>query len=213
MNTTNWIAALSALPAAYLLGSIPFGLLIGKVRGVDIRTIGSCNIGATNVMRSVGKRWGILTLLLDALKGYIPAAVFPALLVKLALMPDAPAWLKIGCGCAAILGHNFPVYLRFKGGKGVATSAGVLLGIAPLALLIGLVGFAIVFAITRYVSLGSIVAALIIPVAGYPLYWENEPPIAVVLAILALLVIWRHKANIRRLLTGTENRIVFGKKR
>ena len=210
MTTTAWISAIAAIFVAYLLGSIPFGLLIGRMRGIDIRQVGSCNIGATNVMRSVGKGWGILTLLLDALKGYIPAAAFPLLLMQAGLLDDQHAWLKIACGCAAILGHNFPVFLRFKGGKGVATSAGVLLGIAPLALLIGLGAFAVVFATSRFVSVGSITAAIIVPLAGFWLYEGRLIPI--VLTVLGLLVIWRHKANIRRLLNGTENRIVFGKK-
>lgn len=210
MTTTAWLSAAAAISLAYLLGSIPFGLLIGKLRGIDIRQVGSCNIGATNVMRSVGKGWGILTLLLDALKGYIPAAAFPLLLMQVGLLDGQPAWLKIACGCAAILGHNFPVFLRFKGGKGVATSAGVLLGIAPLALLIGLGAFAVVFGISRFVSLGSITAAIVVPAAGFLLYEGRLIPI--VLTILGILVIWRHKANIRRLLNGTENRIAFSKK-
>lgn len=213
MNATAWISAATAIAIAYLLGSIPFGLLISHARGVDIRKAGSGNIGATNVMRSVGKRWGILTLLLDALKGYVSAAMFPLLLQRLELMPTSPAWLKIACGCAAILGHNFPLYLQFKGGKGVATSAGVLIGIAPGALLIGLAVFAIVFGASRYVSLGSVMAALIIPPAGAWLYWKQDGPlIPIVLAILGVLVIWRHKVNIRRLLNGTENRISFRRK-
>ena len=211
MSSIAWISAVAAIAAAYLLGSIPFGLLIGRMRGIDIRQVGSCNIGATNVLRSVGKGWGILALLLDALKGYIPAAGFPWLLNELALLAGAPAWLKIACGCAAILGHNFPIYLRFKGGKGVATSAGVLLGIAPLALLIGLGVFAVVFGISRFVSLGSITAAIVIPLAGFLLYEGRLIPS--VLTVLGLLVIWRHKANIARLRNGTENRIVFHRKK
>jgi len=213
MTLIAWSSAATAVAAAYLLGSIPFGLIIGRARGVDIRKTGSCNIGATNVMRSVGKGWGVLTLLLDALKGYLPAAAFPFLLQRMALMPEAPAWLKIACGCGAILGHNFPLYLGFKGGKGVATSAGVLIGIAPAALLIGLAAFALVFGISRYVSLGSIIAALVIPPAGAMLYWRQEGPLVpAVLTVLAILVIWRHKANIIRLLNGTENRISFRRK-
>jgi glycerol-3-phosphate acyltransferase PlsY len=129
-------------------------------------------------------------------------------------MPDAPVWLQIACGCSAILGHNFPLYLRFKGGKGVATSAGVLLGIAPAALLIGLAVFALVFGISRFVSLGSITAAIVIPVVGILLYWKQTGPlIPAVLAVLGALVIWRHKANIVRLRNGTENRIVFRRKK
>ena len=210
MTATTVISTAAAMLIAYLLGSIPFGLLIGRLRGIDIRQVGSCNIGATNVMRSVGKGWGILTLLLDALKGWIPAAVFPFVLSTLGILSDQPDWLKIACGCAAVLGHNFPLYLRFKGGKGVATSAGVLLGIAPAALLIGLGVFAFVFGISRFVSLGSISSAIAVPAAGFLLYDGKLVP--VVLTILGLLLIWRHKANIRRLLAGTENRIEFRRK-
>ena len=214
MSSIAWISAVAAIAAAYLLGSIPFGLLIGRMRGIDIRQVGSCNIGATNVMRTVGKGWGIFTLLLDALKGYLPAALFPLLLQRAGLMPDAPVWLQIACGCSAILGHNFPLYLRFKGGKGVATSSGVLLGIAPLALLIGFVVFVVVFGISRFVSLGSITAAVVVPCVGVMLYWEQDGPlIPAVLAVLGVLVIWRHKANIARLRNGTENRIVFRRKK
>ncbi len=207
MNSLNLAAAFTVLAVSYLMGSIPFGLLIGKTRGVDIRTIGSQNIGATNVMRSVGKGWGILTLLLDALKGFLPAAVFPMLLTQYDLLTIDPAWFRVGCGCAAILGHNFPVFLRFKGGKGVATSAGALIGIAPGALLAGLLTFAIVFGISRFVSVGSITAAIIVPLAGFWLYEGRLIPS--VLTVLGLLAIWRHKANIVRLMNGTESRISF----
>jgi glycerol-3-phosphate acyltransferase PlsY len=210
MTTTSWIAVIVALIGAYLMGSIPFGLLIGKMRGIDIRTVGSCNIGATNVMRSVGKSWGIITLLLDALKGWIPTALFGWILMQTGIFDSQPDWLKIICGCAAILGHNFPVFIGFKGGKGVATSAGVLLGIAPAALLIGLGAFALVFICTRYVSLGSILAAIVVPTSAFWLYEGNW--VRGVLTILGIMAIWRHKANIRRLLNGTENRIEFGKK-
>lgn len=213
MNTLAWFSVFTAILGAYLLGSIPFGLLVGRARGVDIRKVGSCNIGATNVMRSVGKGWGILTLLLDALKGYLPVTVFPVLLQHIGLMRDTPSWFQIACGCAAILGHNFPLYLRFKGGKGVATSTGVLLGIAPGAWLVGLVAFVGVFGFTRFVSLSSLSAALLVPVAGFLLYWKEDGAlIPIVLVVLGLLVIWRHKANIIRLIHGTEHRIEFGRK-
>lgn len=196
--------------AAYLLGAVPFGLLIARMRGVDIRKVGSGNIGATNVLRSVGKPWGYLTFALDALKGYLPAAVFP-MIGKLAgtdfqSLENAGLW----CGLAAILGHNFPVYLGFKGGKGVATSAGALLGIAPAAVGIGLVVWALLFFPFRYVSLASIGAAVAIPVAGWFLYRGMGPTLPVALTVLGALVIWRHRSNIQRLLAGTESRI--GKK-
>lgn len=192
--------AVIAIVLGYLLGAIPFGLVIGKSRGVDIRNAGSGNIGATNVMRVVGKSWGILTLVLDALKGLVAALVLPI------LAGDAgPEWLPLACGCAAILGHSFPVYLKFKGGKGVATSAGVLLGVAPAAFGIGIAVFLILFGLFRYVSLGSIGAAVAVPVASYVL--NGLTLVTQVLVVLAVVVIWRHKENIRRLMAGTENRI------
>ena len=200
------------VPAAYLLGAVPFGFIIAKSRGIDIRTVGSGNIGATNVLRSVGKSWGILTLVLDALKGLIPAALFPLIAMKY-FSTDSPEILKLSCGFAAIIGHNFPVYLKFKGGKGVATTAGALIGIAPAALGIGLAGFIAAFALSRMVSLGSIIAALTIPIAGWWLYRENGIVIPIALTILGILVIWRHRANIGRIVKGQENRISFSKKK
>jgi glycerol-3-phosphate acyltransferase PlsY len=192
-----------AITAAYLLGAVPFGLLIARSRGIDIRQVGSRNIGATNVMRSVGKPWGILTFMLDALKGLLPTVLFPC-------WSGSPAgWLGIACALAAILGHNFPVYLKFKGGKGVATSAGALLGLAPAAMGLGLVVWAAFFFTLRYVSLASIVAALVIPAAGWWLY-RDTPLLPGFLTLLGALIILRHRANIQRLLNGTENR--FGRK-
>jgi glycerol-3-phosphate acyltransferase PlsY len=197
---------------AYLLGAVPFGLLIARMRGVDIRKVGSGNIGATNVMRSVGKPWGIATFALDAVKGFVPAFVFPRLL------DDPAAWLGIGCAAAAILGHSFPVYLKFKGGKGVATSAGALLGLAPASVGIGLATWCAVFFTTRYVSLASIVAAAVIPLASWVQYLVQTLHatslrgclLPLFLTLLGILIIVRHKSNIRRLINGTENR--FGKK-
>lgn len=190
------------LPAAlaYLIGSVPFGLLISKAKGVDIRTMGSGNIGATNVLRCLGKPLGITCFVLDALKGYLPAFVFPMLGNLRADFPD----IGILFGAAAILGHNFPVFLKFKGGKGVATSAGVLLGVAPLAVTIGLATWIFVFKASGYVSLGSIIAALIVVLAGWTL--EYGPFISIALTLLGGLTIWRHRENIKRLLNGTENK-------
>jgi glycerol-3-phosphate acyltransferase PlsY len=198
------------IPIAYLLGAIPFGFLISRTRGIDIRTVGSGNIGATNVLRSVGKSWGILTLILDALKGLIPAALFPVIAQTL-LGIESPEIMSLTCGCAAILGHNYPIYLKFKGGKGVATTAGALIGIAPLALLVGIVTFAVTFGISRMVSLGSIMAALIIPVAAWFFYRSEGLLIPIVLTILGALAVWRHRANIGRIVNGTETRIESGK--
>lgn len=190
---------------AYLFGAIPFGLCIAQLRGVDIRRHGSGNIGATNVFRVVGKGWGIFTFVLDALKGFIPAYWFPLLGN---LNPD---W-GVLFGLMAIVGHSFPVYLRFKGGKGVATSAGMLLGVAPLVIGAAFACWLITILLTRYVSLASIVAATTVIIAVW-LAPPSEDSIIVqtALTVISLLVIWLHRANIRRLLNGTENR--FGKKK
>jgi glycerol-3-phosphate acyltransferase PlsY len=194
---------------AYLLGAMPNGLLIARLKGIDIRKVGSGNIGATNVMRSVGKPWGIATFVLDALKGFVPAFVFPAVFPSGA----GPAAVGVFSGVAAILGHNYPIYLRFRGGKGVATSAGVLLGIAPLAVLIGLGGWLLVFLATRYVSLASIVAAAVIVVCGWLAYRREGLLLPTTLTLLGILAIWRHRSNIQRLLAGTEHRFAKGEKR
>jgi glycerol-3-phosphate acyltransferase PlsY len=207
---TTLLPYLLFVPTAYLLGAVPFGYIVGRVRGIDIRTVGSKNIGATNVLRSVGKGWGILTLLLDALKGLVPAALFPVLAAGPSDISTS-AGLSVVCGCAAVLGHNFPIYLKFKGGKGVATTAGALVGIAPLALLCGIVTFAITFGISRYVSLGSCLSAIVIPLSAWIIYRDSGILIPLVLTLLGLLALWRHKANIKRLLSGTENRIEFKK--
>jgi len=191
-----------SIVAAYLLGAVPFGLLIGKLKGIDIRKHGSGNIGATNVLRVLGKPLGIFTFILDALKGFLPAFFFPGLIAG---TPGDPV-LSVLCGAAAILGHNFPVFLGFKGGKGIATSAGVLLGIAWQAALIGVGIWAAIFFITRYVSLASILAAAAVAASGWWLYRDSHIILPIVLTVLGLLAILRHKANIVRLLNGTENR-------
>ena len=191
--------------ASYLLGAVPFGLLIAALKGVDIRKVGSGNIGATNVMRSVGKPWGIATFAADALKGFIPAFVFPR------FVQADPDMASVVFGFAAILGHNFPVYLKFKGGKGVATSAGALLGIAPQAVAVGIVVWPLLFFTTRYVSVASIVTAAAVPVAGWFIYMKQGLLLPSALTVLGVLVIWRHKSNIERLRNGTESR--FEKKK
>lgn len=200
------------IAAAYLLGAVPFGLLVGFARGIDVRTVGSKNIGATNVLRSVGKPWGILTFVLDALKGFVPAFLFPV--IGKCCIPDFQPLENLGlwCGTAAILGHNFPVYLGFKGGKGVATSAGALLGIAPLAALVGLGTWVVIFFTTRYVSLGSILAAATTCAAGWWFHLKNGLVVPIALTVLAILIIWRHRANIQRLIAGTEHRFEKKKK-
>ena len=181
---------------AYLLGSIPTGYILGKFAGVDVRQVGSGNVGATNVARAVGKWQGVLTLLADTAKGLIPAAIG----LSLNLEPAAVAALA----AAAFLGHLYPVFLKFRGGKGVATALGSLLVIAPLAGLLLVAIFAVVVFPTRLVSLSSIVAAASAPFA----LWLFLQPRAIVFlgAFFAAMIVWRHRGNIQRLRAGTELR-------
>jgi len=204
---SNTPLALSLLVlAAYLLGSIPNGLLIARLKGVDLQKVGSGNIGATNVFRCVGKGWGIAAFVLDAVKGFVPAFFFPRLL------ESAPPWLGLACGVAAVAGHNWPVWLKFKGGKGVSTSAGMLLGIAPAAVGVGFAVFALTVALTRFVSLGSILAAIAVPAAYLWMNGAENRLLAGALVVMGALVIFKHRANVGRLLRGTEPRIVGKRK-
>ena len=196
---------------AYLLGSIPFGLILVRVvRGEDVRLTGSGNIGATNVARSGGAKLGIATLLLDALKGYIA--------VRIAVMAShRNSGVDVGLAASlaalcAILGHVFPAWLKFRGGKGVATAVGAFVGLAPRAVLIVLAIFLVIVLISRYVSLGSIVASAVFPLLAFFLY-RSESSLAGLAVMLgaSLLIILKHKTNIRRLLDGTENRLQFHK--
>jgi glycerol-3-phosphate acyltransferase PlsY len=188
-------ALLAALVFGYLLGSIPFGLLVTRAAGLgDVRRIGSGNIGATNVLRTGNKGLAALTLLLDALKGTA------AVLVAGRWGPDA----AIAAGFGAFLGHLFPVWLGFKGGKGVATYLGVLIGLAWIgALVFAVVWLAVAFT-TRFSSLAALVAAVVTPIALYVL---GHPNVALLFAALSLIVFVKHWANIERLLAGTESRI------
>lgn len=197
---------------AYLLGAIPFSLLIARAKGVDIRAVGSGNIGATNVFRALGKGWGILAFTCDALKGYISASVLPLLAKTLWAFDGSAVVLPLVCACLAIAGHNWPVYLRFKGGKGVATGMGALIGLAPLAAGAGLLTWTLVFVATRYVSVASIAAAIIVAGAVWFFYAQTGILLPVVLTALCGLVIGRHKSNIQRLFHGSENRFEFKKK-
>ncbi len=205
--------------AGYLAGSIPFGLLIGWMRGVDIRQAGSGNVGATNVGRLLGRPWGVGCFVLDVLKGLAPvlAAGWAMGLLGRIDLPPAQAWQWLAVAAAAVLGHVFPVWLKFKGGKGAATGFGVLLGFYPLLTWPGLAAMAtwIVLVLgTRYVSLASMAAAVGLPVYLY-LIWgvaRHQPidrllPLLGVTAALALLVVVRHRGNIGRLLAGTESKI------
>ncbi|MCC5846375.1 MAG: glycerol-3-phosphate 1-O-acyltransferase PlsY [Verrucomicrobia bacterium] len=189
--------------SAYLLGSVPFGLLISSLKGVDLRNAGSGNIGATNVFRVVGKSWGLLCFALDFTKGLLAAALLPALLLSEPI-PNA----GLIAGAAAIAGHNWPVWLKFKGGKGIATSAGVLTAVAPWALLCGLGVWILTMLLSRMVSLSSILAALAVALGGW-IFYPDEPWTLAILTALALIAVWRHRTNIQRILKGEEHR--FGK--
>lgn len=196
---------------AYLLGSIPFGLILVRVvRGEDVRQSGSGNIGATNVARTGGAKLGVATLVLDALKGYAGVAFANAVSHRGASTDVGLAAALAALG--AILGHVFPVWLKFRGGKGVATAVGAFIGLAPRAVLVVLAIFLIIVVISRYVSLGSVVASAVFPILAYFLY-RGTSTIADLLVMFAasLLIIFKHKANMRRLLNGTENRLQFHK--
>ncbi len=183
--------------AAYLLGAVPFGLLIGFLRGKDIRQMGSGNIGATNVARCVGKTWGAVTLALDVAKAALPVYLASRLAPE-ALREVLPAL----AGLAAFLGHLYPVYLGFRGGKGVATAVGVYLFLCPVALAINVILFVAVVAKSGYVSLGSLLTSLLMPA----LVWFTCHSLSVTLlaTVMALLIWWRHRENIARLLRGEE---------
>ena len=202
-------AALIITATSYLAGSIPFGYLAGKLAGIDIRKHGSGNIGATNVLRVLGKKWGAAVFFADAFKGFFA--------VRLALFivsrdPETSAYSEFYAILAAavcVAGHSFPAWLRFKGGKGVATSAGALFGVVPVAAFSIFVVWMIVFETTRYVSLASVVAAGALPVAVAVLVWMKQTEGIVLFYFslaMTLLVVWRHRSNIARLLKGTEPR-------
>ena len=206
VGTQGWFCILPV--AAYLYGSVPFGFLAGKLlKGVDIRQAGSGNIGATNAARVLGFKFFPFVFLLDVSKGFLPVMAARLLVPQGAYDPRL---LTVGAGLAAMLGHVFPVYLRFKGGKAVATSTGVFLALAPWAVLIAACAWALVFALWRYVSLASMAAAVALPVS----VWLLRPdPLGAARYLVALstlcglFVIFLHHGNIRRLLAGTEPRI------
>jgi acyl phosphate:glycerol-3-phosphate acyltransferase len=203
------LLALTAL-AAYLVGSVPFGYLVARARGVDLFHAGSGNIGATNVGRVLGLKFGLLVFLLDFAKGAVPV-LLARLLPQPADVELPPHTLPVTAGVAAFLGHLFPVYLRFRGGKGVATGAGVVTVLVPVPALLAVAAWGLVLALTRYVSLASLTAAaalcgLHLGITRAP--WDRQN-IALTLFCLtgSALVVVRHRGNIRRLLSGTENRL------
>ena len=197
--------------AAYLLGSIPTGYLVARARGIDIRTVGSGNIGAANVFRILGKPAGILVLVVDGLKGFAACAWLIDFVIQLfAVAPGQIENLRIVAGICAVLGHNYTCWLKFKGGKGIATSAGVYFALAPLAAGIALGIWIIVFALGRYVSVASIAAAVALPTGVW--LTKNNLFLGIVTTALGLLAIYKHKGNIQRLTRGKESRVSFKSK-
>ncbi len=201
---------------SYLLGSVPFGLIIARAHGKDLRNIGSGNIGATNLSRALGKKWAYFCFCLDVLKGMLPMLAG----IKLISVPPniAELFLWLAAGTAAVLGHIFPIYIKFKGGKGVATSFGVALGLWPYYTVCAAVSMAIwvvVVLAKRYISLASIVASIVFPVVLILAIllaptWNltNLWPLFIAAIAISLMVVIRHRENIKRLLAGTESKVL-----
>ncbi len=218
MDITGYI--ITAI-GGYLLGSIPTGFLVAKARGVDIRTVGSKNMGATNVFRTLGKGPGILVLFVDAAKGFAAVALvvnfyhelndFLPSAFSIEAIVNSDILFNYGLigGIAAVLGHNYTCWLNFKGGKGIATTTGVFLALAPVGVSIAIAVWIVAFVATRYVSIASILAAVALPLGVW--FTQDSKAVSVIAIILALLAILKHRANIQRLMNGTENRIVFNK--
>jgi len=197
------------LLGSYLLGSIPFGYLAGRLQGIDIRQAGSCNVGATNVVRLLGKRYGYPVFALDCSKGF--AAVKISMLMATGRPPEwnSPEIFGILAAMCSVLGHLYPPWLKFKGGKGVATSAGALLALTPVATLIGVAIWIIVFWLTRYVSLASLTAAVVLPIVILVVSSPDQnkrKPLVYSSVCVAAVVVWRHRSNLSRLIRGTEPR-------
>ncbi len=205
---------------SYLVGSIPTSIIVGKlVRGIDIRNYGSGNPGGTNVIRVIGLGWGIFVILFDAFKGFF-ATSFIAKWLYQGNLTDVLNFtsVQILAGCLAVIGHMWTIFAGFRGGKGVSTSAGMLLGIAPFDLLLAFLIFIVIVALTRYVSLGSIVSAisfpLIIILTEKVLKFQHRDFYTLLIfgSVIAVLIVYRHKSNIKRLLAGNENKLSFGKR-
>lgn len=190
---------------SYLFGSIPCGFLIGKLKGIDIREHGSKNIGATNITRVLGKPFGYICFALDFFKGFLPSYLMIFVITLSSAPRDAGVILAI---LGTFLGHIFPIYLKFKGGKGVATGTGAILAISPLAAIVGFFVWVIIFKITRYVSVASIIAAIIVPLLTICFSATGTYQLSICLqifvAIIGAIAIIKHKANITRLINGTE---------
>ena len=204
-NTLVWI---SWLGGAYLVGAIPFGFLIGKMRGVDVRTVGSKNIGATNVFRTVGKKWGLLAFFCDVMKGFLPTL----LARHFAALPHLPLCVAIAC----VIGHMLTPYMRFKGGKGVATAFGALIALMPATVGIAFAIFAVTFACSNYISLGSCMAATSLAIMVWIPFLDHagygDAPLCILVTLIAAFIVWKHRSNIGRLVHGTENKIYLFRK-
>jgi len=222
-----YLTFVPAIVIAYLLGSIPFGLLIARAHGKDLRSIGSGNIGATNVARALGRRWAYLCFVLDVLKGLVPMLTTSILVSRFSILDEHRAsgiehqvllWLWLSVGCAAILGHIFPIYAKFRGGKGVATSLGVAMGLWPyytICASFAIAVWAVVVLIWRYVSLASIAASITFPLTLVlaiilipDWHFVSLWPLLIAATAIPLMVIIRHRENIKRLLTGTESKVL-----
>ena len=201
------LETVSVVIIGYLFGSIPFGVIVAKKMGVNIFKVGSGNPGATNVLRSIGKPAGYTVFILDFLKGVLATVWFKFGLVAFSGDPNLALW---GLP-AAVLGHTYPLFAKFKGGKGVATAMGGLLGVMPGCLLIGLVSWGVIFVTTRYVAVASIGFGLSLPLCSIIGYWNAEDKSGhfskVILSLIIMVwIIWRHRSNLQRLKDGTENR-------
>ena len=207
MNSETMTVVLWLL-GAYLIGGIPFGFLIGKMRGVDVRTVGSKNIGATNVFRTVGKKWGFLALFCDMMKGFLPTMLCKS-------CASGPWWLPLAVGVTCAVGHMLTPYMKFKGGKGVATGAGMLFGLIPALMGVTFLVFVIAFAATNYISLGSCCAATFVGVAVWFPFLDcvgtANLPQCILVTLIAAYIVFKHRSNIGRLLKGTENKIYIFK--
>jgi acyl phosphate:glycerol-3-phosphate acyltransferase len=194
---------------SYLLGSIPFGYLAGRIAGIDIRKCGSGNVGATNVIRTLGKAYGYPVFIADFLKGFGAVKVSLLIATRGHSEWNSPEMFGIVAAISSVIGHSFPVWLDFKGGKGVATSAGALFGLAPVAALVGVAIWILTFWLTRYVSVASIAAAAALPFVILITTWLSRTASKLLFyssVCLAAVVIWRHRSNLSRLMRGTEPR-------
>ena len=198
--------------AAYLLGSIPTGFLVAKARGVDIRAVGSGNIGAANTFRAVGRSAGIFVLIIDALKGFAAVELCYLILPLFGVTdPGTAIHYRVLAGIFAVLGHNYTCWLGFKGGKGIATTGGVYLALVPWAVCFALIAFIVALVVTRFTSVGSMLAGIVLTLVVC--LTQQDLTLKIVTIALCVLAILKHRTNIQRLIAGTENRIEFGKRR